>query len=91
MAAGGGFAAGQTACQEVQHTCYNDHYLKAISRFVTLVYMERKCADTAGTVSVSWAGHLQCQNIIIFSKQNARKQLYQTALGNCYGSKLPKC
>ena len=29
--------------------------------------------------------------IIFFSKKNIRKQFYQTALGNCYGLKLPKC
>ena len=28
---------------------------------------------------------------IYFLKQNIRKQFYQTALGNCYGLKLPKC
>jgi len=29
--------------------------------------------------------------LILFFKQNTRKQFYQTALGNCYGLKLPKC
>ena len=29
--------------------------------------------------------------LIYFFKQNIRKQFYQTALGNCYGLKLPKC
>jgi len=37
------------------------------------------------------AGHFQRQNINIFFKQNIRKQFYQTALGNCYSLKLPKC
>jgi len=27
----------------------------------------------------------------IFFKQNLWQQFYQTALGNCYGLKLPKC
>jgi len=53
-------------------------------------HREGKCADTIGTVLISWAGHFQCQNRNIFVKYNTRKQFYQTALGNCYGLKLPK-
>ena len=29
--------------------------------------------------------------ILIFFQKNIEKQLFQTALGNCYGLKLPKC
>ena len=31
------------------------------------------------------------KNINIFFRWNIRKQFYETALGNCYGWKLPKC
>jgi len=31
-----------------------------------LIYRERKCADTIGTVSVPWADRFQCKNINIF-------------------------
>jgi len=62
------------------------------SRGPTSASRELKCADTIGTVLVSWAGHFECQNInIFFSKKCIRKQFYQTALVNCYGLKLAKC
>jgi len=53
-------------------------------------YRERKCADTTGTVPVTWAGRFQRYNINIFFKQNTREQSYRTALGNCFGFELPK-
>ena len=53
--------------------------------------MERKCADTIGTVPVPWAGHLQCENINTFSNKIYGSKFLKTALGNCYGLKLPKC
>jgi len=34
-----------------------------------VLYTEWKCADTIGTVPVSWAGHFQCCNINIFSNK----------------------
>jgi len=43
-------------------------------------------------VLVPWtACRFQCWNINIFFELNTRKRFYQTALGNCYGIKLPKC
>jgi len=32
------------------------------------MYIERKCADTTGTVPVPWAGHFHCRNIYMFFK-----------------------
>jgi len=64
---------------------------RAVCFPVSLSHRERNCADTIGTVPVPWAGHFQCQNINIFLKWNMRKRFYQTALGNGYGLKLPKC
>jgi len=55
------------------------------------VYIYTSCANTIGTVLVAWAGHFQCKTVNTFFKQNTPKQFYQTALGNCYGLKLPKC
>jgi len=52
--------------------CLNHHYLdyffnkysklqKQLPSVVnTVMYRERKCADTIGTVPVPWAGHFQC-------------------------------
>jgi len=54
-------------------------------------HREWKCADTSGTLLVPRAGHFQCWNINIFVRWNIRKQFYRTALGNCYGLKLPNC
>ena len=41
-----------------------------------------------------WFSRLAISNAdrrLYFPNKNTRKQFYQTALGNCYGSKLPKC
>ena len=51
---------------------------------------ERKCADTIGTLLVPRAVNFQCYTIIIFFKKYA-ETIDQTALGNCYGLKYPKC
>ena len=49
---------------------------------VYVMLFDSICADITGTVHVHWAGRFQCQNISTYC---------QTALGNCYGLKLPKC
>jgi len=47
--------------------------------------MERKCANTVGTVLVPWAGHFPTLKYeYIFFRSNMRKQFYQTALGNLW-------
>ena len=33
---------------------------------------------------------LKYKYLLLFFKRNTLKQFYQTALGNCYGWKLPK-
>jgi len=71
-------------------TCFHRQRIYALTE-ICIGYRERKCVDTIGTVPVPWAGHFQCKNVNIFFKWNIRKQFYQTALGNCYGLKLPKC
>ena len=50
-------------------------------------------ADTTGTVPVPCMGwpFPMLKYKCIFRIKNTRKQLYQTALGNCYDLKLPKC
>jgi len=56
-------------------------------------YTERKCANTTDTVLVPWAGHLHSYNnkIYFFKYTEAILSNSSTALGNCYGLKLPKC
>jgi len=45
-----------------------------------------KCGDTIG-----WFPELAISDAEIFLQIEYTKQFYQTALGNCYGLKLPKC
>jgi len=52
---------------------------------------ERKCADTTATVLFPGLAISSAKIYLYFFKYNIRKQFYQTALGNCYGLKLPKC
>jgi len=52
------------------------------------LYMERKCADTTGTVPVPWAGHFSMLKYKYDSQTKYTEAIYQTALGNCYGLKL---
>jgi len=49
-------------------------------------YRERKCADTVPWLPISIA-----KISVYFSYLKKRRQFCQTALGNCYGLKLPKC